>query len=95
MSENKVAGGHVPAWVDKRRLGQEVCLSETGIDDWIKKGLLPAGRLRGRKLIWEWREVNAWLKHGGDPGQTVEVEDADVIELVRRRTERVLHGEHS
>jgi hypothetical protein len=45
--------GHVPAWVDKARLCAETCLSPDTVDAWVRLGLLPVGRKRGGKTMWE------------------------------------------
>lgn len=61
-----------PAWVDKATLCRETCLCERTVDDWVRRGLLPAGRLRGGKLIWEWAEVHSYLRDGPPNVQSLE-----------------------
>lgn len=78
----------VPAWVDKARLCFETCLGDTTVDDWVKRGLLPAPVKRGHKLMWEWSEVSAYLRNGGPAAQDSEVSRQ---EQIRRATERRNH----
>jgi hypothetical protein len=71
--------GWVPAWVDKARLCFELCLSDTGVDDWVKYGVLPPPRKLRGKLMWKWKEVEARLENGGKPGHDPELERGEVI----------------
>jgi hypothetical protein len=74
--------GLVPTWVDMARLCFETCLSERTVDDWVRQGLLPAGRLRGGKLMWRWSEVDEWIERGG-PEQSIE-------DGIRERTRAIM-----
>lgn len=56
---------HIPAWVDMERLCHETCLSDRTVDAWVREGRLPAPKVRGRKLMWRWKEVDAYLERGG------------------------------
>jgi len=64
-----------PAWVDKATLGREICLSDRGIDQWVRDGIIPPGRMRGGKLMWRWSEVDRYLDRGGPDVQALSVED--------------------
>lgn len=59
-----------PPWQDKATLCEHVCIGDTTVDDWVRRGLLPPPRKRGGKLMWKWETVDLWLDHGGDPEHT-------------------------
>ena len=65
----------VPAWIDKATLAHEICLSDRGIDQWVRDGVIPPGRMRGGKLMWRWSEVDRCLDQGGFGVQALSVED--------------------
>lgn len=73
----------VPAWVDKARLCFEICLSEGGVDLWVRQQILPPGRMRGGKLMWKWSEVDACLDRGAAQEQSVE-------DQVKQRTRDIM-----
>ena len=53
-----------PPWQDKETLAAHLCVSVWTIENWVQKGIIPAGRLRGGKLFWKWREVDEALTFG-------------------------------
>src|ERR1700704_1511085 len=53
-----------PPWQDKATLCKHVCLGDTTVDDWVRYGDLPPPVKRRGKLMWEWAEVQDWLKFG-------------------------------
>lgn len=77
--------GHIPAWVDRARLMKETCLSERCVDNWVRDGLLPPSRLRGGKLMWEWKEVDDYLRHGGPSVQSLEDGIRQRAQALRKR----------
>lgn len=63
----KRRGGY-PPWMDKPTLCWHISLSESGVDSWVEQGILPRPVKRGGKNMWQWDEVDEWLRVGGDPG---------------------------
>ena len=53
-----------PPWMDMATLCAHTCLSPNTVDAWIAKGILPAARKRGGKLMWKWSEVDERLTLG-------------------------------
>lgn len=65
----------LPPWMDKAKLAWAICASDRTIDAWVVQGILPAGRMRGGKLMWKWSEVDRKLTLGsvvGSPDQEAE-----------------------
>lgn len=73
------ADGHIPAWVDKARLCQEICACDATIDAWVKLGILPPARKRGGKLMWKWAEVDKRLEDGPPGVQSSADQQGDAI----------------
>lgn len=55
-----------PPWQDMATLCRHLCISEPTVDNWVKRGILPAPRLRGGKRMWRWSEVDARIDRGTD-----------------------------
>ena len=50
-----------PPFMDIATLCAHLCISPTTADVWVKRGLLPAPKLRGGKRLWRWSEVEKCL----------------------------------
>lgn len=75
-----------PPWMDSVTLCAHICVSPATVDNWVRDGILPPPRKRGRKLMWKWAEVDRYLSEGavGSP-------DAEA-EKVRDGTKREVEG---
>ena len=72
MGERRaIQGARPPSFVSKATLAAELDLSETAVDTYVKRGLLPRPVQIGGSVRWPWEEVVAALKAqasgGGDP----------------------------
>lgn len=54
-----------PSYVSKATLAAELEMSETTVDSYVKRGLLPQPIRRGGSVRWCWAEVDAALRGGG------------------------------
>ena len=54
-----------PPWMDMPTLCQHICASPNTVDSWVAKGVLPAPVKREGKQLWQWEQVQDWLKNGG------------------------------
>lgn len=62
MNKRVILGDRPPAFPSKATLAAELDISETTVDDWVKRGLLPKPIRRGGAVRWCWAEVAASLK---------------------------------
>jgi len=53
-----------PPWMDAATLAEHICVSVSTIEAWVKQGILPPPRKPGGKRLWQWAEVEYWLKAG-------------------------------
>jgi predicted DNA-binding transcriptional regulator AlpA len=72
-----------PPWQDAATLASHICVSATTIDNWVAQGIIPAPRKRGGKLMWEWAEVDDWLRNGPHNGELNAVGMRDAVRKVR------------
>jgi hypothetical protein len=75
----------IPPWQDISTLCANTCLCEATVETWIKKGLLPPGRLRGGKRMWKWSEVETYLERGGADVPLSPDAEADRVRDATRR----------
>lgn len=61
MAKRPAMGDRPPSYPDKASLAAELCVSETTIDDWTRKGMLPKPRRLAGSVRWCWAEVQAHL----------------------------------
>jgi predicted DNA-binding transcriptional regulator AlpA len=80
-----------PPWQDKATLCEHLCLGDTTVDDWVKRGVLPPPRKRGGKLMWKWMEVDQWLDRGGATAQDSEISAEERIRLATERRNQHAH----
>lgn len=70
MSKKRiVTGDRPPAFPCKSKLAAELCLSESTVDVYVKRGLLPKPIKLDGSIRWIWRDVEESmhaLKAGGD-----------------------------
>lgn len=45
-------------------LCEHISVSANTVDNWVARGILPAPRKRGGKLMWKWVEVDEYLSEG-------------------------------
>jgi predicted DNA-binding transcriptional regulator AlpA len=77
----------VPPWQDMNTLCRNICVSPATVDNWVRDGILPPPRKRGRKLMWKWVEVDQYLSDGNG-GQSPDAE----AERIRNGTKREVEG---
>lgn len=56
--------GGVPAYVTRQRAAQELDMSDTTFDKYVREGVLPSPKRRGGMLRWKWSEIVAVLDGG-------------------------------
>lgn len=64
-----------PPWQDKATLAAHLSISTDTVETWAATGIIPAGRMRGGKLMWKWKEVDDKLtlgEPGGNPDSQAE-----------------------
>lgn len=67
MKRRAVYGDRPPAYPSKEELAAELCLSESTVDSYVSRGLLPKPRRIGGSVRWCWAEVEAHLANSGTP----------------------------
>ncbi len=72
--------------MDMATLCAHTCLSPNTVDAWVAKGVLPAPRKRGGKLMWKWAEVDEKLTLG-EVGGAPETEAERIKNATRRAAE--------
>lgn len=61
MKRRAVYGDRPPAYPSKEELAAELCFSESTVDSYVSRGLLPKPRRIGGSVRWCWAEVEAHL----------------------------------
>ena len=61
MARRPVTGDRPPAYPDKAALAAELCISESTVDDWVRRGSLPPPIRFGGSIRWCWADVVARL----------------------------------
>lgn len=71
MAKRLVVGECPPSYVSKSTLAAELDMSESTVDSYVQRGLLPKPFRRGATMRWRWVEVDAALRQqheaDGDP----------------------------
>lgn len=62
MASRQILGLRPPSYVSKATLAAELDMSETTIDSYVQRGLLPKPIKRGGSVRWCWAEVDADLR---------------------------------
>lgn len=82
-----------PPWQDRMTLAAHLSISPESLENWVRDGVIPPPRKRGGKLMWNWPEVDAWMRQGtqnGVPQTATEIRDA-----VRRKLDATpRHARH-
>jgi len=55
-------GDRPPSYLGKARLATELDISETTVDDYVRRGLLPKPVRLGGSVRWSWIQVQAILE---------------------------------
>lgn len=70
MAENPVIlGGRPPSFVSKSTLAAELDLSESTVDSYVQRGLLPKPHRWGGSVRWCWADVYASLRSEAPGGE--------------------------
>lgn len=60
MGKHTVISGHrPPSFVSKATLAAELDISESTVDEWVRRKFLPQPIRRGGSIRWCWAEVQA------------------------------------
>ena len=59
----------VPEYVTRQRAAAELCMSDDTFDKYVREGLLPSPKRRGKLIRWKWSEIVSVLD--GGPASTV------------------------
>lgn len=69
MGKRAVTGERPPAYVSKATLAAELDMSESTVDSYVQRGLLPKPLKYGSSVRWKWADVTAFLdnqSHGAE-----------------------------
>ena len=66
MPNRAILGPRPPSFVSKATLAAELDMSETTVDSYVQRGLLPKPIKRGGSVRWCWAEVEADLRRQSD-----------------------------
>ena len=59
-----VTSAEIPAYVSRKRAAQELDMSPDTFDDYVRNGVLPAPKKRGKLTRWKWAEIANTLDGG-------------------------------
>lgn len=78
----------LPLLMDKTMLADWLCISRNTVEERVKGGLLPAGKMWGGKLVWIRTDVESFVRAslGAEPSE------ASVAEGIRHATRRAVNG---
>ena len=57
-------GDRVPEYVTRQRAAAELCMSDDTFDKYVREGVLPSPKRRGRLTRWKWAEIVASMDGG-------------------------------
>jgi predicted DNA-binding transcriptional regulator AlpA len=57
-------GDRVPEYVTRQRAAMELCMSDDTFDKYVREGILPSPKRRGKLTRWKWSEIVAVLDGG-------------------------------
>ena len=63
-----ISGHRPPAYPSKATLAAELDISESTVDEWVRRGLLPKPIRRGGSVRWCWAQVEASMMPQPDAG---------------------------
>ena len=50
-------GDRVPEYVTRQRAAAELCMSDDTFDRYVREGVLPSPKRRGKLMRWKWSEI--------------------------------------
>lgn len=62
MSKRSVSGDRPPSYMSKATLAAELDISETTVDSWVERGVIPPPIRCGVSPRWCWAQVDASLR---------------------------------
>ena len=74
----------VPEYVTRQRAAAELCMSDDTFDKYVREGILPSPKRRGKLTRWKWLEIVAVLD-GGATGVVTIARDAFEQEAERAK----------
>ena len=57
-------GDRVPEYVTRQRAATELCMSDDTFDKYVREGILPSPKRRGKLTRWKWVEIVSVLDGG-------------------------------
>ena len=57
-------GDRVPEYVTRQRAAAELCMSDDTFDKYVREGILPSPKRRGKLTRWKWLEIVSVLDGG-------------------------------
>ena len=54
----------VPEYVTRQRAAAELCMSDDTFDKYVREGVLPSPKRRGKLTRWKWAEIVASMDCG-------------------------------
>ena len=57
-------GDRVPEYVTRQRAAAELCMSDDTFDKYVREGVLPSPKRRGKLTRWKWAEIIASMDGG-------------------------------
>jgi predicted DNA-binding transcriptional regulator AlpA len=67
-----ILGDRPPSYLSKATLAAELDISETTVDDYVKRGILPKPIQLGGSVRWSWAQVQASLETLTRSGQALD-----------------------
>jgi predicted DNA-binding transcriptional regulator AlpA len=61
----------VPEYITRQRAAAELCMSDDTFDKYVRGGVLPSPKRRGKLTRWKWSEIVAAIDGGPDFATTV------------------------
>lgn len=73
-----------PPYQDLATLAAHLCMSERGVEEWVKVGRLPPPKTNKGKRLWKWKEVEKYL----DGDAMLVPSNDDIAEGIRNATKQ-------
>jgi predicted DNA-binding transcriptional regulator AlpA len=54
----------IPAYISRKRAARQLDMSRDTFDNYVRKGVLPPPKRRGKLTRWKWSEISAVLDDG-------------------------------
>jgi hypothetical protein len=64
MRSGVYSQNEIPAYVSRQRAARELDMSPDTFDEYVRKGILPAPKRRGKLTRWKWAEISEVLDGG-------------------------------